>query len=297
MRLVVTGKDGQLVRSLIERLHDRKDIDLQMLGRPEADLSRPDGLVAAVEAAAPDLLVNAAAYTAVDLAEDEPELARTINADAAGALAKASRAIGIPIIQISTDYVFDGQAQAAIDECAPVAPIGIYGRTKLEGEEQVRAGNPDHLILRTSWLHSPFGRNFVRTMLGLASDRDEVRVVADQVGSPTSALDLADAIIAVADRWSEGSRDGLGETFHFAGAGNCSWADFAVEIFRQSGVLGGPTARVVPISTDEFPTRARRPHFSVLDGSAFAARFDFPMRDWRVSLEPVVSRLLNERAS
>ena len=259
MRILVTGKEGQLARSLAERARLHPWIELVTAGRPEVDLETPGSVASAISAARPDAVVNAAAYTAVDQAEDEPGRAMRINADAAGEAADAARAAGAPIIQVSTDYVFDGSASAPYDEAAPTAAIGAYGRSKLAGEEQVRAANPDHLILRTAWVYSPFGRNFVRTMMGLAERTDTVRVVGDQKGNPSSALDLADGIILILGRWRRGDRTGMGRTYHLAGAGEASWADFADAIFEACRSLGLPAAQVQPIATADWPTKAVRP--------------------------------------
>ena len=289
MRILVTGTRGQLVRSLIERSSGW--LEVVAVGRPEVDLEVPGSVARAIETLRPDAVVNAAAYTAVDQAEDEPGRAMRINADAAGEAAVAARKVGAPIIHISTDYVFDGTCDGAYAEDAPTGPIGVYGQSKLAGEEQVRETNPQHLILRTAWLYSPFGRNFVTTMMTAAGERDSLTVVDDQRGSPTSALDLADAILRVLDQWRRGSRTGLGETYHVAGAGETSWCGFAAEIMRQRHALGLPVAKIVPITTADWPTRARRPRNSVLDSSNFERDFGFRLPDWRASVSSVVDRL------
>jgi len=286
MRILVTGREGQLARSLSERGALHAELEVECVGRPELDLSERGSVAAAIQRLEPDLVINAAAYTAVDQAESEPDLAYSVNADGAGEIARAAHDIGAGIIQISTDYVFDGKAAAPYREEAPTNPLGVYGSSKLAGEEQVRSGNPDHLIIRTSWVYSPFGRNFLKTMLRLAADHDEVRVVADQIGCPTSALDVADAILAAAQ-----SRQGRGRTYHVAGRGSCTWAQFAEEIFRRSSEFGGPFAAVVPIPTTDFPTPAARPHYSVLDSSRFEQEFGFVMQRWEDSTREIVGRL------
>jgi dTDP-4-dehydrorhamnose reductase len=291
MRILVTGTHGQLVRSMIEKSSGWPEIEVVAVGRPEADLEVPGSVARAIQAHRPDAVVNAAAYTAVDHAEDEPGLAFRINADAAGEAAAAARAVGAPIIQLSTDYVFDGEGEGAYTEDAPTAPLGAYGQSKLAGEEQVRSANPDHLTVRTAWVYSPFGRNFVTSIIKGAMERDSLTVVDDQRGSPTSALDLADAIFRVLDQWRRSSRTGLGETYHVAGAGETSWCGFAAEIMRRCEVLGLPFATVVPITTAEWPTRARRPRNSVLDSSKFARDFGIRLPEWRQSLAEVVARL------
>lgn len=296
MKILVTGRDGQLARSLERKVGQRPGFDLAFLGRPELDFEVPGSAADAIRGAAPDLVVNAAAYTQVDEAEDEPDRAMRINADAATEVAEAACAVGAPVIQLSTDYVFDGSASEPYDEAVTPNPQGAYGRSKLIGEEGVRAANPDHLIVRTSWVYSPFGRNFVKTMLTLSRNHDQLSVVDDQVGCPTSALDLADAILLFAERWGSGERTGLGRTYHLCGSGRCSWAEFAAEIFRVSGRLGGPVAEVRPIPTAQFPTRARRPSWSVLDSSAFRRDFGMEMPDWRASVAQVVLELVRTGA-
>lgn len=283
MTIFVTGRHGQLAQCLAERGGD----EVELAGRPELNLAIPGSARAAILAAKPDLVVNAAAFTAVDLAETEEAAARRINADGAGEVAAAARELDVPVIHISTDYVFDGRATAPYVETAATNPLGAYGRTKLAGEEAVRAANPDHLILRTSWLVSPFGRNFVRTMVEVGRQRNELKVVADQHGSPTSALDLADAILVIARRWVTGDRVGLGETYHLAGSGIASWFDLAVAVQQEAR-----TGTIVnPIASIDWPTPAARPAYSALDSSKFARDFGFVMPDWRQSLAPIVARL------
>ena len=288
MKILVTGRHGQLAQSLGER----GGADIILLGRPDLDLAIPGSARTAILAARPAVIVNAAAFTAVDLAETEEPAARRINADAAGEIAAAARELGVPMIHISTDYVFDGQASVPYAETAATGPINAYGRTKLAGEEAVRAATPDHLILRTSWLVSPFGKNFVRTMVDLGQRRDTLSVVADQHGNPTSALDLADAILVVARRWATGDRTGLGQTYHLAGTGIASWFDLALAVQHELARHGASSARVIPITTADWPTSAARPAYSALDSAAFTRDFGTTMPDWRASLGPVVARLL-----
>ncbi|NJC06480.1 dTDP-4-dehydrorhamnose reductase [Sphingomonas kaistensis] len=289
MKVLVTGRDGQLARSLAERSAGLTDLDLVFAARPGCDLATKGSVAAAVRDTRPDLVISAAAYTAVDKAEQEPELAHRINAEAASELAEAAAAVGAPLIHVSTDYVFGGTGAAPMREDEPIAPLGVYGRTKAEGERRVREGQGDHLILRTAWVYSPFGANFVKTMLRLSRDREEIAVVADQVGSPTNALDLADVILALAERRHAGDRTGWGQTFHAAGSGRASWADFAAEIMR----LGGSATRIRPIPTSDFPTPAQRPAWSVLDGGKLRDSFGLSLPDWRASLPAVVERLVS----
>lgn len=291
MRVLVTGREGQLVRCLVERAAGWPEIELMFAGRPETDLLVPGSVARAIAAQRPNAVVNAAAYTAVDQAEHEPDQAFRINADAAGEAAAAARSIGVPVIQLSTDYVFDGEGEGAYAETSPTAPLGVYGRSKLAGEEQVMRGQPDSVILRTAWVYSPFGRNFVKSIMTASDQRDRLTVVDDQRGSPTSALDLADAILRVLDEWRRGRRTGLGETYHVAGTGETSWCVLAEEIVRHRQTLGLPAPQIVPIATADWPTRARRPRNSVLDSSKFERDFGHRLPDWRASVATVVERL------
>lgn len=292
LRVLVIGRNGQLAMSLVERARGHDHIKIATLGRPDVDLETPGSATAAIKALSPNWVINAAAYTAVDKAEDEPERAFQVNAEGAGEIAAAARQIGAQVIQISTDYVFDGGSSEPYREDAPTNPLGVYGRSKLAGEERVRSANPDHLILRTAWVYSPFGRNFVKTMLKSAKDRDEVSVVADQIGCPTSALDLADALLAIVSDCRDDGDQNICGTYHLTGRGECSWADFAEEIYRISALRGGPSAGVRRIATADFPTVARRPRNSVLDSSKFGRRFGFNLPPRHQSLILAVERLV-----
>jgi dTDP-4-dehydrorhamnose reductase len=293
MRILVTGTEGQVARALAERAK-RHGVDVVLLGRPALDLTDPGSVRRVIGETAGDVVVNAAAYTAVDQAENESELARAVNETGAGAVAEAARARNIPIIQISTDYVFDGSGDRPYRETDPVAPLGVYGRTKLAGEEAVASAHPDHAILRTAWVYSPFGKNFVKTMLRVARDREEVAVVADQHGSPTSALDIADGIITVANNLVARPQDAsLRGVFHMCGTGYTTWADLAAEIFAVSERLGGPFARVRRIATADYPTPAKRPANSRLDCSRLKAVHGAVLPAWRESLKPCIARILS----
>ena len=291
MRVLVTGREGQVVRSLAERARGRAGVEILAIGRPELDLESPATVREAVVAARPDVVVNAAAYTAVYQAVDEPERAFRINGEAAGELAAAAREAGAGFIQISTDYVFDGSAEGAYAETSALRPLGVYGRSKLLGEERVREAHPDATIVRTSWVYSPYGRNFVRTMLALAETRDELNVVADQIGCPSSALDLAKGILALVEARAAAGSSGSGETYHLAGTGTASWAELASVIFEEAAARGLPAAAVRPIPTAEWPTRAERPRNSVLDSSKFERDFGYRAPPWRASVAEVVERL------
>ena len=296
MKILVTGREGQLVRSLVEKANGSPGLELLLVGRPETDLETPGALASAIHAATPDVVINAAAYTAVDQAEDEPERAFRINADAAGEAAAAAAALGIPIIQLSTDYVFDGSSDAPYEEDAPVQPINVYGRTKLAGEEQVRAANGAHLIVRSSWVYGPFGRNFVRTIMAAARDRDVLRIVDDQRGCPTSALDLADGLLLVLKRWQTGERTGLGETYHLASPNSATWFEIAQYVMTECSRLGLPAAEVQPVASSEWQSSARRPSNSALDSGRFERDFGYRMPDWPISVSAVVERLAQAEA-
>lgn len=295
MRLVVTGRDGQVATSLLEAGQGRDDVEVVAVGRPTLDLTQPDTVFDALAAVRPDLVVSAAAYTAVDQAEDQPDLAFAVNAVGAGKVAEAAAKLGVPVIHLSTDYVFDGSKDGAYVETDATAPLGVYGASKLAGELAVAAANPRHLILRTAWVYSPFGRNFVKTMLRLASDRDEIAVVSDQWGNPTSAFDIADAILhAAAMLRDDEAFDGYG-IYHLAGTGETSWSGFARHILDTSQAFDGPWARVRDIATMDYPTKARRPANSRLSSAKFASTFGWTAPHWQHSTEKVVRRLLETR--
>jgi dTDP-4-dehydrorhamnose reductase len=281
MKVLVTGRQGQLAQSLLHRAARRYDFTLVPVGRPELDLEQPGSGDEIISRTRPDVVVNLAAYTAVDRAEDEPERAFRINGEAAGELARAAKKCGARMIQISTDYVFDGRSILPYRPTDATGPLNVYGQSKLAGEEQVRAELPDHLILRTAWLVSPFGSNFLKTMLRLAGEADEIAVVADQWGSPTSALNVADGILAILDLWKADADRALGRTYHLAGLGVASWAELAGAIFDEAGRRGNPVATVWPIETASRPSRAKRPRQSGLDSSAFLQDFGHKQQTWR----------------
>ena len=295
MRILVTGREGQVARSLVERASGRHEI--VMLGRPQLDLAGPaEAIIGALEAAHPDAIVSAAAYTQVDRAESEPELAFAINERGAGAVARAASRLGVPLIHLSTDYVFDGtKAEPYVEDDLPV-PAGVYGASKFAGEKAVLAEHSDCAVLRTAWVYSPFGANFVKTMLRLAETRDEVSVVADQRGNPTSALDIADAVLSVAGNLRAGSGPELRGVFHMTASGEASWADLAQAVFDASGPLGGSAARVNRISTADYPTAAKRPANSRLDSGKLERIHGVRLPDWRSSLKDVVTRLVQPGA-
>jgi len=293
MRMAVTGFHGQVVQSLIERAHKAIDVRIIALGRPELDLQDFGTIGLALKSARPDVIVSAAAYTAVDRAESEQDVAMTVNGVAPGILATTAAELGVPLIHISTDYVFDGSKHEPYREEDAVNPLGVYGLSKLAGERAVRQATANHVILRTAWVYSPFGANFVRTMLRLANDRKELNVVGDQLGAPTNALDIADAVIEMARQMLTCPDDMQKRgTFHLSGTGYTDWARFAETIFEISAALGGPQANVNRITTSEYPTPARRPANSRLNNDKLRRNFSIVTPEWRESLPHVVERLL-----
>lgn len=292
MKIVVTGREGQVVQSLLDRSSQRPDLQVIALGRPELDLAKPESVRSAIEAAKPDLVVSAAAYTAVDLAEDQPELAFAVNASGAETVAEAAKNCGVPVIHLSTDYVFAGDADKPYVETDITGPRSVYGSSKLEGERLVAQANPQHIVLRTAWVYSFFGKNFVKTMLKLAETRDALSVVSDQWGNPTSALDIADAIIQVADHLAATPDFSAYGVYHLAGTGDTNWSGFARAIFGDSAKLGGPTATVTDIATADYPTKAARPANSRLSTAKFQEVFNWSAPHWQSSLRDVVTRLV-----
>jgi dTDP-4-dehydrorhamnose reductase len=279
LKLLVFGKTGQVAREL-----QRLAPDAQYLGRDEADLLDPNACAAAIAASNAVAVINAAAWTAVDKAETEEAAATTVNGDAPTAMAKGAAAKGIPFLHISTDYVFDGTGTEPFTPDHPTAPLGAYGRSKLAGEQGVRAAGGPHLILRTSWVVSAHGANFVKTMLRLGKDRDSLNVVADQIGGPTPAAAIADALLTAAKAMTEGAQGG---THHFSGTPDTSWADFARAIMAE----GNLPCQIRNITTAEYPTPAKRPLNSRLDCRALTQAFGIPRPDWREGLKVIVREL------
>ena len=291
LRLAVTGSQGQVARALVER-GPQANVEIIALGRPKLDLLEPAGILAALEAVRPDVVVSAAAYTAVDLAESHSAEADAINAVGAGAVACAAAKLGAPVVHLSTDYVFDGLLARPYREDDPTSPVGAYGRSKLAGERAIAAGNSDHAILRSSWIFSPFGRNFVRTMLQLAATHEEISVVADQHGAPTSAYDIADGVIKVARNLKASPAPRLRGIFHLTAQGDATRSEFAEAIFALSRQAGGPIARVKPIPTSAYPTPARRPPNSRLDNSKIAREHGVVLPHWREALAVCIARMV-----
>lgn len=290
MRAVVIGTSGQLATELRRR---PCPAGLELVPAAKLDLTDVEALTGYLDQTKPDVVLNAAAYTAVDRAESEPERAFAVNAAGPQALAEWCARHGAALVHVSTDYVFDGTKKGAYHEADVTSPLGVYGASKLAGEEGVRAATERHVILRTSWVFSALGHNFVKTMVRLAAERDELRVVADQHGRPTAASDLADAVLLVANRMqSESPRFG---TFHFAGSGETTWHGFAQAIVDEQARFTEKRPRVVPIATHEYPTPAKRPANSILATQAFRQAFGVQPRSWRDGLREAVSELLGAR--
>lgn len=276
--ILLFGKTGQVAIEL------QRQADVVALGRNEADLNDPQACADAIRKNTPDVVINAAAYTAVDKAEDEEALATTINADAPAAMALVCADLGIPFLHVSTDYVFAGDGDTAWREDDPTAPQNAYGRSKLAGEQAVQAAGGNSAIFRTSWVYSSHGNNFVKTMLRLAETRDVLTVVDDQIGGPTSAVDIANALLTMAKAMHAGQSGGI---YHFAGQAPTSWADFAREIFRQAG----KSVDVQGIPTRGYPTPARRPLNSRLDCTKIKQGFGINAPDWQTSLTKVLTEV------
>lgn len=295
MKILVAGAQGQLARALVDAARGRDGLDVVALGRPRLDLLDEAAIAEAFAAIQPDLVVNAAAYTAVDKAESDAGAAFAVNRDGAAALAAATDSHACPIIHVSTDYVFDGAKAEPYVETDPVNPAGVYGRSKLEGETAVRAANPRHLILRTAWLYAPYGQNFLRTMVRLARERPQLRVVGDQRGNPTYVPHLADAILAIAAQLGAGGRAAdVWGIYHAAADGETTWAGFAAEIVLVGAQHGIPAVPVSPIATAEYPTPAVRPANSRLECSRLARVFGAKLPPWQQGVSECVARLARE---
>lgn len=280
MTLLIFGKTGQVATELAARAPGAR-----FLGRDAADLSDPQACGAAIRAARPSAVINAAAYTAVDKAEEEEELATLVNGAAPAEMARACAELGVPLVHISTDYVFAGGDDAAWKPDDPTGPLGAYGRSKLVGEHGIAAAGGCHAILRTSWVFSAHGGNFVKTMLRLSETRDALSIVADQVGGPTPAADIAAACLSMADQLVKNpSKSG---TYHFSGAPDVSWADFATAIFEDAG----RSVAVTGIPASDYPTPAARPANSRMDCSSLEATFGIARPDWRTGLRAVLKDL------
>lgn len=282
MKLLVFGQSGQLARELVAQCP--KGVALHCLSRVDADLTNPAACAEWVAATDADAVINATAYTAVDKAETDEATALLVNATAPSAMAQAAAARGLPFLHVSTDYVFDGAGDQPFAPDHPTAPLGAYGRTKLAGEVGIRAAGGRHVILRTSWVISAHGANFVKTMLRLGAERDSLNVVADQIGGPTPAADIARALHVIAAAMVGGAQGG---TYHFAGHPDTSWADFARNIMAQAGL----DCAVNDIPSSAYPTPARRPANSRLDCTSLARDFGVQRPDWKIGLADIVNTL------
>ena len=300
MKILLLGKNGQvgweLQRSLA-LLGDVVALDFDSPGPLKADFSLPESLAETVQAVAPQIIVNAAAHTAVDRCESEPERARALNAEAPAVLARAAREHGATLVHYSTDYVFDGSGSAPWREGDATGPLSVYGATKLAGEEAIRNSGCAHLILRTSWVHSARGGNFARTMLKLGSEREALSIVHDQVGAPTSAELLADTTATMLRRLQ--LEPALAGTYHVAAAGECSWYDYAQHVFAFARAHGRPLKvtpeSVSPIASSAYPTPAARPANSRLDTAKAGAAFDLAFPTWQAGVDRSVAEMLDQK--
>ena len=291
-RVLITGAQGQVGRALLSAFSGSAEVIA--CDRGTLDLSNPDSIRARIREAAPNVILNAGAYTAVDRAESEPDLAMAINGRAPGILAEEAYRAGALFIHYSTDYVFDGSKTGPWVEDDTVHPLGVYGSTKLAGEEAIRKAGGRFLIFRTSWVYAPEGKNFVLTMLRLGRERDSLNVVDDQIGAPTTAAELARATHTITTGILGGSfgRDSLSGTYHITCSGSVSWCGFARAIFaRSSAHLGGRTPQVNPIATSDYPTPAKRPHNSVLSNEKLHQRFGIRLATWESALDQVLAAI------
>ncbi|MFA7637800.1 MAG: dTDP-4-dehydrorhamnose reductase [Parvibaculum sp.] len=289
-QLLITGAGGQVGRELVAR-GSKAGFDILALARDELNIADGEAVAQVIATGTPDVVINAAAYTAVDRAESEPEAANAINAAGAGHIAKACAAANIPVLHVSTDYVFDGRGTRPYREDDPIAPQSVYGVSKAAGEEAVRKATAHHIILRTSWVFSPHGNNFVKTMLRLAGERDELAVVNDQQGCPSAASDIAEALLTLAERALRDPDTFSWGTYHFCNRGKTSWHGFACAIMRKAAKRGGRSVPVRGIPTTDYPTPARRPVWSVLDFGKLERTFGIVPRPWEEALAEVLDVL------
>ena len=294
--ILIAGRNGQVARCLRE-LAAARGVTAVALGRRELDLETHDGVDKVVAALAPSVIINAAAYTAVDQAETQEASAFSINRDGAAALAAIATRMNIPFVHLSTDYVFDGSKQGPYDENDIPAPLNVYGASKLAGEIAVLSACPFATVIRSAWIYSPYGSNFVRTMQRLSDTRPIVKVVDDQRGNPTSAFDLAAAILQIAQQSRTVERGAMAGIYHLAGQGEATWHSFAAAIFDWFGRSGLPVPRLEAISTEEYPTPACRPRNSRLDSSKAERVFGIRLPSWRRSLELCLDQLVAEGAN
>jgi dTDP-4-dehydrorhamnose reductase len=290
MKILVLGASGQVATCVASLGSGPKHFDVTCIGRPRLDITLDTQVFETVSAHRPDILINASAYTDVERAEDEPEAAFAVNCHGVANLAQSAAKLQIPFIHISTDYVFSGEKQTPYIETDAVGPINAYGRSKLEGERAIQSALDDYVILRTSWVYSPFGKNFLKTMMSLFQTRDQLNVVADQIGCPTSAWDIAQAILDVCAAREKGNKkSGI---YHLAGTGITSWHGFATAIRDLSKAANGRDVSVNPISSSAYPTKAKRPQNSALDSSKIHLDFSIQLPPWHDSLALCHQQLL-----
>lgn len=281
-RILITGAGGQLGSELKDLYQNRQDVETFFVDRQELALDDIDGIIEGLRKFSPDIIIHGAAYTAVDRAETEVEIADKVNHLASGEISKYCKQYGAKLLAISTDYVFDGNSSIPLNEQAKVNPINVYGETKLKGEQAIQATMPDAVIIRTAWVYSVYGNNFVKTMLRLMDEREEISVINDQIGSPTYALDLAKAIVQIIDlgRWTAG-------IYHFSNEGEISWFDFVSAIKEIKSL----DCRINPIPTSAYPTPAKRPKFSLLDKTKIKSTFAVTVPFWKDSLKEMLAKV------
>jgi dTDP-4-dehydrorhamnose reductase len=291
MKILITGAQGQTGKELVYAAK-RRGFDIIAAARTELDITQLKNIKSYFEVHQPDLVINAAAYTAVDKAEEEQDIAYAVNRDGPENLAEACKEKDIPLLHISTDYVFDGANLKAYSETDAISPLGIYGLSKWKGEEAIRQKLPQHIILRVAWVFGAQGNNFVKTMLRLANDRDELNIVADQFGGPSPAKEIAETLISLAETYQKEKMLEWG-TYHYCGAERTNWCDFAKEIFSQAKEkdLIDKEIKVNAITTEQYPTQVKRPANSMLDCSKLKNTFDIEMPSWRKALNEVLTEL------
>jgi dTDP-4-dehydrorhamnose reductase len=287
MNILVTGSKGQLGSEIQELASHARHHRFFFLDLPDLDIAERYQVESFCERNDIRAIVNCAAYTAVDRAESDVAAAYRVNSEGAAVLASCAAGIDALLVHLSTDYVFDGRSSVPYRETDPASPLGVYGKSKWEGEMRIREAAPSHIIIRTSWLYSSYGTNFVKTMLRLGRERKSLNVVFDQVGTPTSAADLAGVLVAVLDSAEQGGR--YAATYHYSNEGVCSWYDVAVSVME----LAGLDCEVLPVDSAQFPQVAPRPHFSVLDKSALKSEWDIRIPHWRKSLEQQITKILD----
>ena len=294
MKILITGADGQLGRELIKQ-GQLKGFSVQAPSEDDMDITDLEKIDRCMAFHQPEVVINAAAYTQVDKAESEAALAFAVNTTGSANLARMCAKNKIPLVHISTDYVFDGQKGTSYLETDAISPVGVYGRSKAEGEIEIRSHLKEHIILRTSWLYGIHGHNFAKTMLKLATTKPKIRVVADQYGSPTNAADLAQTILIISDRM-QFNNDADWGTYHYCGQGVISWYNFAEKIVGLARLYADvKTTRIEPIATADYPTRAVRPIYSALDCSRIQKHFGISPKPWQKSLEITIKELLVRR--